>query len=146
MAPLANVADLDLLETRRPVRITRPLCLGAYMATQSDWGELRETRRWRNNFQTGEGSDVPANGITWREANAFASELASHEDRTHRLPTEAEWEYACRAGDALLWPAMCNVYEWQNWCSRYEKGRSGPNPWGLFDMFNGALEWCSGWS
>lgn len=72
-----------------------------------------------------------AAGVSWDDAVAFCAWLSAKEGRNYRLPTEAEWEYAARAGraDAVPW----------------ETGKDAANPWGLRNLYAGPVEWCSDW-
>lgn len=98
-------------------------------------------------------ADLPVTGISWYGANAFCRWLEQMDPgKTFRLPTEAEWEYCCRArttttywfGDQYTNPAP---YEWTSLnASRLQPvGTRLPNPWGLFDMAGNAQEWCGDW-
>ena len=83
----------------------------------------------------GSGDNLPyATGVSWYEATAFCEWLSKKEGKPYRLLTEAEWEYACRAGTTGM----------------YSSGRKAPkagqaNPWGLKNMHTGAREWCYDW-
>jgi len=113
----------------------------------------------------------PVVNITWRDAVAMAQWLSKTEDRRYRLPTEAEWEYAARAGTQTRYasgdaPAslagIANVFDadsaklWPKWQSRALRSADGftftapvgsfaPNAWGLYDMHGNAWEWVSDW-
>lgn len=89
-------------EERPPhrVRITKPYFLGQTEVTQSQWEAVMGTRPWleNKNGTFKEGADYPAMYISWLTATEFCTKLSAKEGKTYRLPTEAEWEYACRAG------------------------------------------------
>ncbi len=109
----------------------------------------------------------PVTNVTWHDAQAFCEWLTHHDKRTYRLPTEAEWEYACRAGTQTAWftgdreEALCaaaNVADatlrgrlgaaWKvsAWADGYPftapVGSFRPNAWGLYDMHGNVWEWC----
>ena len=109
-------------------------------------------------------SPVPALNVWWDEAVTFCEELSKREDRTYRLPTEAEWEYACRAGTTAPFSFGETIYTNQvNYDGSFAYGDKGeaaprkarrgpspvglfpPNPWGLHDMHGNVWEWCSDW-
>ncbi|MFI5457351.1 MAG: formylglycine-generating enzyme family protein [Isosphaerales bacterium] len=94
-------------------------------------------------------SGQPAICITHHAAMEFCRWLSEKTGKTYRLPTEAEWEYACRAGTATAYfwgddPAKIDEYAW--YVNNAEKpmpvGKKKPNPWGLFDIHGNVAEWC----
>jgi formylglycine-generating enzyme required for sulfatase activity len=101
-------------------------------------------------FSMGDGysAEYPAVGITYHSANKFCEWLSAQTGHFYRLPTEAEWEYACRAGTATAYsfgddPAKLGEYAWfsDNSEFQYQKvGTKKPNPWGLHDMHGNAAE------
>jgi formylglycine-generating enzyme required for sulfatase activity len=129
-------------ETQRRVTLTRPFRVAETEVTQRQWRTLmpqdRSPRR---------GDDLPVTSLTWEEAEQFAALLSVREKATYRLPTEAEWEYACRAGgdgvppptgrDAVAWSAA-NAGDGARPVARME-----PNAWGLFDMLGNVAEWTA---
>ena len=92
--------------------------------------------------------------VTWEDAARFCKKLSVLDaDYEYRLPTEAEWEYACRAGEAkcrygdileIAWVFM-NTDEGEGSSGHRPVGTKTPNRWGLHDMFGNVAEWCADW-
>jgi sulfatase modifying factor 1 len=139
--------------------------------TRGDAFEGRDVRySWRNPGFA-QGDDHPVVNVTWNDAQALAAWLSRNEGRRYRLPTEAEWEYACRAGtrtryysgdEPLSLLGAANVFDassmryWPRWRSMAIAGDDAfaftspvgsfaPNAWGLYDMHGNAWEWVSDW-
>ena len=131
------------------VRITRPFLLGRHPVTQRQW-----RRVMGDNPSRFKGEDLPVDSVSWEDAQAFISRLNALEGHNRcRLPFEAEWEYACRAGTDTAYsfgddPARARLHAWfkANAGERtHPVGRLAANPWGLYDMHGNVLEWCADW-
>ncbi|MFC1735089.1 formylglycine-generating enzyme family protein, partial [Candidatus Hydrogenedentota bacterium] len=137
------------LETQKPVHkvtITRPFYIGIYEVTQAQYEEIA-----RYNPSKFKGPIRPVEQLTWDDAKRFCKRLSEKEKMEYRLPTEAEWEYACRAGTTTECYWGNGFDERFAWCSENsghetrEVGMSRPNPWGLHDMLGNVNEWCEDW-
>ena len=95
-----------------------------------------------------QGSQCPVEKVSWADAKNFISQLASLGN--FRLPTEAEWEYACRAGTTTRYhfgddPDLLHKYAWYDknaGGTTHPVGQLAPNSWGLYDMHGNVWEWC----
>ncbi len=130
---------------------------GCMVLKDGEW-DVRKGYHWEKPGFSQQG-DHPVTCVSWKDADAFARWLSQKAEGTFRLPTEAEWEYACRAGSAarFYWgdKAECNRANfgnsWTNECRRKEPlrtvkvGSYQPNQWGLYDMHGNAWEWTHDW-
>jgi len=140
------------------VTIARGFYLGKYELTQGQWESVMDTRPWEGQQYVEENPNNPAVHIRWFDARNFAATLNEAAGaEIYRLPTEAEWEYACRADTTSRWSfgddeEQLGEYAWYdanawNAGERYahEVGRKRPNGWGLYDMHGNVWEWVSDW-
>lgn len=106
---------------------------------------------WKSMGQRVSQSDQPVINVSWNDAVAFCAWLTKHDSLGHyRLPTEAEWEFACRAGSTTRYyfgddPEQLGKHAWVKASSdgRYRRvGRKSANPFGLFDLYGNRQEWC----
>jgi formylglycine-generating enzyme required for sulfatase activity len=164
MGSPANEADRSHDENQVQVRITKPFRMGRTVVTQRQWREVLGTEPWRDD-RIEKGDDFPAVYVSWDDAVLFCQTLTDLERETgrltatqsYRLPTEAEWEYACRAGTVSAYsfgdnPNLLDEHGWHlhnsgGGCQPrlHEVAEKKPNPWGLFDMHGNVYEWCADW-
>jgi formylglycine-generating enzyme required for sulfatase activity len=137
-------------ERLHEVTLTRGFLMQTTEVTQEQWETLMGDNPSR--FKE-DGENSPVETVSWNDAQEFIAKLKERENRPYRLPTEAEWEYACRAGsttryyfgddEEALWK-----YAWYNENSLMHTrfvGRKEPNAWGLYDMIGNVEEWCQDW-
>jgi formylglycine-generating enzyme required for sulfatase activity len=141
------------------VRITRPFHLASMPVTNRQFEKFRPAHRelrGTQGFSTGDDEAVVF--VSWHDAVEFCAWLSTLEKKTYRLPTEAEWEYACRAGTTTPYhtgdrlPREYHQNQVSNRQHAYspEKvslrvGAAPPNGWGLYDMHGPVEQWCSDW-
>ncbi len=127
-----------------PVHISQPFEMGKYEITQSQYTSILSENP---SYHTG--ADLPVEMVSWNGAKAFVDALNSLNDGyNYRLPTEAEWEYAARAGTIGRWPFNINEVAWHGSNSSgqtHPVGTKKPNPFGLYDMQGNVSEWVRDW-
>jgi len=126
------------------VKISKPFYMGKYEVTQAQWKAIMG-----NNPSNWQGDNLPVEEVSWNDAREFMQKACDG----FRLPTEAEWEYACRAGSKVRWgfgddQAKLVDYAWyiENSDKKtHEVGTKKPNAFGLYDMHGNVYEMCSDW-
>ena len=140
---------------RHAVTITNSFYMGQYEVTQDQWFKVMGTQPWATDEIYGREAHYPAAFVSWNDAQEFCRKLSVLDKRKYRLPTEAEWEFACRAGtvtrfyvgdptESILpyeW-VRDNAYDKMGWRSAQLVGTKLPNPYGFYDMLGNLYEWC----
>jgi formylglycine-generating enzyme required for sulfatase activity len=152
-SPESDSGAYDDEKPQHTVRITTPFYLGVTEVTQEQY-----ERVMGSNPSEFKGAQLPVETVSWEDATEFCrklSELSAEQGagRVYRLPTEAEWEYACRAGSKTKYSfgdseSSLGDYAW--YISNSDRktnpvGQKKPNAWGLYDMHGNVREWCSDW-
>jgi formylglycine-generating enzyme required for sulfatase activity len=133
--------------------------IGMYELTKRQWQAVMNTAPWSGKANVLADPDSPAVYVTWDDAQAFLTALNACTGKTFRLPTEAQWEYACRAGTStrFYWGddpsyALIGNYGWYKANASdigesyaHVVGLKRANGFGLYDMSGNAVEWCQDW-
>ena len=133
-------------EAYHKVVLTKGYYLATTEVTQVQWKQVMgdEPSRFHGD------ENRPVENVSWTDALAFCKKLGAMDKKTYRLPTEAEWEYACRAGSKEQYAGgdEKSVSEMAWFGKNADKtthpiGKKNPNAWGLYDMQGNVMEWCS---
>ena len=145
-------SDKDSSDDERPlhrVRISRPFYLGKYPVTQKQWEAVMGSNpSWFKNPSN------PVETVNWEDCQQFLVKLNAKVRSGYgrfQLPTEAQWEYACRAGSNTKYyfgdEASVADYSWYFMnadAQTHPVGQKKPNAWGLYDIQGNVCEWCAG--
>lgn len=143
MGSPAGEQDREECESQVTVRLTRPFYLSRFPVTGSQWFDVNNSRY--------AGDDRPITGISWDDAIGFCKNLSNYRGLpsgwTYALPTEAQWEYCCRAGTTTRFffgdeDSQLGDFAWFGTDSPMEVSRKHPNGWGLYDLAGNVWEMC----
>ena len=133
-------------EKQYEVKITKPFYMGKHEVTQEQWESVMG-----NNPSATKGAKLPVTFVSWEDCQEFIKKLNAKTNGGYRLPTEAEWEYACRAGTTTAYsfgdkitPKDAN-YDDSKIRKPVAVGSYKPNAFGLYDMHGNVSEWCEDW-
>lgn len=127
----------------RDVTITKDYYIGEFEITQKEWEAVMG-----NNPSGFKGENLPVENVKWGECMEFCEKLSKKTGLNISLPTEAQWEYACRAGSETKWFFGDDEVELGKYASMevedrtVEVGSFEPNPNGLYDVYGNVMEWC----
>jgi formylglycine-generating enzyme required for sulfatase activity len=162
MGSPATEDERDPEELQHEVAITKPFYMGVYEVTQGQYEKVMN----KNTSFFRQGADFPVDQVRWTEALEYCRQLSALPEerktqRKYRLPTEAEWEYACRAGTTTVFHFGNSLSSKEaNFKGTFPFGKAAkdvflqktvkvgsyaPNAWGLYDMHGNVAEWCSDW-
>jgi formylglycine-generating enzyme required for sulfatase activity len=154
----------DVFDREKPqhrVRITKPFYLGKYPVTQGQYERMTgknpsyfsKSGGGRDKIGEEDTSQFPVECVSWGDAVEFCKRLSAKEKKEYRLPTEAQWEYACRAGSKTRYyfgddESQLGEYAWfrdNSGGKTHPVGQKKPNAWGLCDVHGHVWEWCQDW-
>jgi formylglycine-generating enzyme required for sulfatase activity len=142
-SPASEVGRFDN-ETQHEVTLTKPLYMGKYEVTQEQWQAVMG-----NNPSETKGINYPVTNISWNDGQDYLRKLNAKVNGGYRLPTEAEWEYACRAGTITAYSfgdaITIKDANHGSGSKSVAVGSYKPNPFGLYDMHGNVWEWCEDW-
>jgi len=156
-SPESDSLALDSEKPQHNVTLTQAFYMAITQVTQGQWKSVMGTEPWKGQPHVREGTNYPATYVDWDDAVEYCWQLSDREGRPYRLPTEAEWEYACRAGTTTRYSfgddeSELPKYAWfrsntnavGDYVGDYNLVQQKlPNGYGLYDMHGNVAEWCS---
>jgi formylglycine-generating enzyme required for sulfatase activity len=148
-SPVTEPTRLKNEGPQHQVTLTKPFYLGIYDVTQEQYEAVEA-----NNPSLNKGPDIPVTKLSWNDITDFCQKLSQKTGKVVRLPTEAEWEYAARAGTQTSFSFGDDMrqfadYGWtrpsSNAIISHPVGQKKPNQWGLYDMYGNVAQPCSDW-
>ena len=151
-SPIDKIGKSNDEGPQHEVSISKPFYLSIYEITQAQWLAVMGTNPSGYTFRF-DSPFLPVECVSWEDAQQFINKLNKLGIGSFRLPTEAEWEYACRAGSQNEFPwgddqSLAEEYAWYYFTSGWSPnpvGSKKPNAWGIYDMIGNILEWCADW-
>ncbi|OAI48671.1 hypothetical protein AYO44_06825 [Planctomycetaceae bacterium SCGC AG-212-F19] len=139
----AKTEKESAIEKQHKVTISQPFYMGKYELTQAQYAKVMGANPSKN-----KGDDLPVHNVTWQDAQDFCDKLSKQVSRQVQLPTEAQWEYACRAGTTTAYHSGNTIADltkvaWHGGNSGgklHPPGQLLPNAWGLYDMHGNVRE------
>jgi formylglycine-generating enzyme required for sulfatase activity len=146
MGSPASEKGRSIVETQHEVTLTKPYYMGKYEVTQEQWEAVMG-----DNPSKIKGEKFPVTNISWKDCHEFIKKLNEKTNGEYRLPTEAEWEFACRAGTTTAYSfggkitPKDAIYGASGIRAPAVIGSYKPNTFGLYDMHGNVGEWCEDW-
>lgn len=139
----ARTEQESAMEKQHRVTISRPFYMGKFEVTQAQYQQVMGA-----NPSLSKGDDLPVHNVSWQDTDEFCRKLSMRVGRTAQLPTEAQWEYACRAGTTTAYHSGDQIADldkvgWHGGNSGrklHAGGEKAPNAWGLYDMHGNIRE------
>ena len=133
-------------ETQHEVTLTKPFYMGKYEVTQEQWEVVMG-----DNPSSVKGARFPVTGVSWNDCQDYIKKLNAKTSGGYRLPTEAKWEYACRAGTSTAFSFGDKITSKDANCDDSKLGKPltvgsyKSNSFGIYDMHGNVWEWCEDW-
>jgi len=135
--------------------VSKPFYMGSCEVTRAQWIAVMNTNPWKDDTDPRSNPNCAANYISWYDAKLFCERLSKKTGQRVDLPSEAQWEYACRAGSKTEYhfgddSEELSQYAWggdseEDGPRIHEVGLKKPNAWGLYDVYGNVSEWCRDW-
>ncbi|MEO6390517.1 MAG: formylglycine-generating enzyme family protein [Pyrinomonadaceae bacterium] len=142
-----DMGSVDGEADEKPVHrviISQGFYLGKTEVTQAQWKAVMGANPSKN-----QGDDLPVEQVSWDDVQEFIRRLNAQSNGViYRLPTEAEWEYACRAGTTGRYAGDLEAMAWylsNSGSATHPVGQKQPNAWGLYDLYGNVGEWVQDW-